>query len=413
MGRLRDCLGLPKCVWTLLTMIAVCTTGAAAQESERIDYLSLAQGAIPVAFDGAAKELRVDFSHALRAIDGDPGLYGLTPAAGSADSKVVIVYKLPALTTFTEFAVPNILETPSPTQTFFKNVEIAGSAAGPQGPFEVLASRTLTVHPRRGQVTAIPASRQTPVRWVRLTLEGGLDIQRDKTFFEFSEIIGYGSQEPVPLSKAFSGKWRGRGVLLELKQDGVRVTGCYDGAGDLNGTVRGNLLYATGKHRTNGVPSTFVLTVGDTSEIIGVASTSNAPFRLYTGESAPDISTQCSEKPVQPLGCGSVVHGIQFDYDSAVIRPESDGVLNALAEGLKASTSSAITVAGHTSSEGSDAYNDDLSQRRAQAVVAALVTRGIDRSRVSAEGRGEKQPIADNATEAGRSLNRRVQIECR
>ena len=56
-------------------------------------------------------------------------------------------------------------------------------------------------------------------------MEGGINIQRDKTFFEFSEIIGHGTQEPVPLAQSFHGTWKGRGVLLELKQQGASVSG--------------------------------------------------------------------------------------------------------------------------------------------------------------------------------------------
>ena len=244
-------------------------------------------------------------------------------------------------------------------------------------------------------------------------MEGGINVQRDKTFFEFSEIVGYGSQEPVPLSEAFRGKWKGRGVLLELEQEGANVSGCYDGAGDLKGTVSGNLLRATGRTRKSDVPSTFVLAVGEDGGITGVRSTNGAPFRLYSGDAAPGIRTECSGQRVPPLGCDSIIHGINFDLDSATIRAESDKLLDALSTGLKASAASVITVIGHTSSEGSDAYNEGLSRRRAEAVAAAIVGRGVDAGRVQAEGRGEKQPIADNATEAGRSLNRRVAIACR
>ena len=69
-----------------------------------------------------------------------------------------------------------------------------------------------------------------------------------------------------------------------------------------------------------------------------------------------------------------------------------------------------VTVVGHTDSSGSDAYNQDLSVRRADAVVRELADRGVPDSIMRAEGRGESQPRADNATEAGRQLNRRVEI---
>lgn len=397
-----------------LGVLAACAASTGAEDlPQRIDYLSLARGAVPVAAEGDAKALRVGTEQALLAIDGNAGGYVLTPKPGRAQSSIVFVYKLPALTTFDEFAIPGVLETPSPSQTFFRQVEIAGSDSGREGPFQVLGSVTLQTHDGKGLKTSIPAAVAKPVRWVRLTLEGGIDIQRDKTFFEFSEIVGHGTQEPVPMSEAFSGKWKGRGVLLELRQEGASVSGCYDGVGDIQGNVSGNLLRAAGKTRKGGIPSTFVLAVGDDGAITGVRSTNGAPFRLYSGDAAPGVRTECSEQPVQLPGCGSTLYGINFDYDSATIRPESGRLLDSLATGLRASSVAAITVIGHTSSEGSDQYNENLSRRRAEAVVAAIVARGIDAGRIAAEGRGEKQPVADNATEAGRSLNRRVEIACR
>jgi outer membrane protein OmpA-like peptidoglycan-associated protein len=351
--------------------------------------------------------------HALMAIDGDAGVHSLTPKPGVAETEIVFIYKLPSLTTFSEFAVPNILETPSPPQTFIRKIEISGSDAGAEGPYQSLATATLTTHPTRGQSTTFGAAAARKVGWVRVTLTGGIDVQRERTFFEFSEIVGYGAQEPVPMSDNFSGKWRGRGVLLELRQEGALVTGCYDGEGDLRGDVSGNLLRATGRSRNGGIPSVFLLAVGDSGEITGVRSTNGAPFNIYIGPSTPTTRTECSERPVQPLGCGSVIHGINFDFDAATIRPGSDKLLDVLADGLKATAAAMIAVVGHTSSEGTDAYNEDLSRRRAAAVVAAMTTRGIAAARISAEGRGEAQPIADNATETGRSLNRRVEIACR
>lgn len=403
----------PASFLLLAVMTAHAAIGAAEEAPQRVDYLSFAQGALPIAFEGDAQELGVGMEQALLAIDGDEGGYALTRKPGNAQTRIAFLYKLPALTTFDAFSVPEVLETPSPSQTFVRKIEIAGSDSGPEGEFHVLAGATLETHSAKGQTSAIPIAVEKPVRWVRVTLEGGIDILRDKTFFEFSEIVGHGTQDAVPLSDAFRGKWKGRGVLLELEQEGATVSGCYDGAGDLKGTVSGNLLRATGQTRKAGIPSVFVLAVDDKGAITGVRSTNGAPFRLYSGDPAPGIKTECSGQNVQPPGCGSILHGIEFDFDSAVIKPESDRLLDALAAELRSSAAAAINVIGHTSSEGADAYNDKLSQRRAEAVVAAMVGRGIEAERVSAEGRGEKQPIADNATEAGRSLNRRVEIACR
>jgi OOP family OmpA-OmpF porin len=70
-----------------------------------------------------------------------------------------------------------------------------------------------------------------------------------------------------------------------------------------------------------------------------------------------------------------------------------------------------IIAVGHTDSIGTDAYNQRLSVRRAEAVKAYLVSKGIERNRVYTEGKGEKQPVADNRTKEGRAKNRRVEIE--
>jgi OmpA-OmpF porin, OOP family len=82
-----------------------------------------------------------------------------------------------------------------------------------------------------------------------------------------------------------------------------------------------------------------------------------------------------------------------------------------LAGKVKAINLEVIIAVGHTDSVGSDAYNQKLSLRRSQAVKAYLVSKGIDKTRIYTEGKGEKQPVADNKTKEGRAKNRRVEIE--
>jgi outer membrane protein OmpA-like peptidoglycan-associated protein len=101
---------------------------------------------------------------------------------------------------------------------------------------------------------------------------------------------------------------------------------------------------------------------------------------------------------------------VSFDYDSAAIKPAFQPSLEKLAGVLTKYDRNRVTVVGHTDSTGSDAYNQALSLRRADAVVVELANRGVPRDALSADGRGESQPRADNATEAGRQLNRRVEI---
>jgi OmpA-OmpF porin, OOP family len=81
-------------------------------------------------------------------------------------------------------------------------------------------------------------------------------------------------------------------------------------------------------------------------------------------------------------------------------------------KGLSGDRSASIVIEGHTSSEGTDDYNQGLSERRTQAIVADLVKRGIEAKRLKAVGLGETRPIAPNTDESGRDLNRRVEVRC-
>jgi hypothetical protein len=381
---------------------------------ERIDYLTFAQGAVPVSVGGAAVQLGTSFEEALRAIDGNPLGFSLTDKPGALEADAEFVYALPALTTFDRFAVPEIRETPSPNQTFTRTVEVHGSATGADAGFTLLGRGTLATHKQRGEVTDLAVVSKAPVSWVKLRLVGGIQPLRPQMFFEFSEIIGNGTQQRPSLVDHFRGVWQGRGVLIELKQDGPIVTGCYDRTGRLAGTVTGNILRASGQNMDDKVGSLFILSVAPDGVLRGVASTNKGPFRMYTGgRAAGGVRPACAEPPPPVLGCGAVIHGIGFGYDSAEIRPESEPVLARLYDGLRSDPSRSVTIEGHTSSEGSLDYNLKLSERRAQAVVADLVRRGIPTTRLAAVGIGEARPMATNADESGRSLNRRVEVGCK
>ena len=100
-----------------------------------------------------------------------------------------------------------------------------------------------------------------------------------------------------------------------------------------------------------------------------------------------------------------------FDFDKSVLKPEGKAKLDDLASKVKDINLEVIIAVGHTDSVGSDAYNQKLSVRRSEAVKAYLVSKGIEKNRVYTEGKGEKQPVADNKTKEGRAKNRRVEIE--
>ncbi|WP_028238479.1 OmpA family protein [Stutzerimonas azotifigens] len=103
---------------------------------------------------------------------------------------------------------------------------------------------------------------------------------------------------------------------------------------------------------------------------------------------------------------------VLFDFDSARVREESYAEIQNVTDFMKQYPETSTTVEGHTDSIGTDAYNQRLSERRASAVRDVMVNQhGIESSRVRAVGYGESRPIADNSTDAGRQLNRRVEAE--
>jgi OOP family OmpA-OmpF porin len=109
----------------------------------------------------------------------------------------------------------------------------------------------------------------------------------------------------------------------------------------------------------------------------------------------------------------SLTAGALFDVNKAELKPAGKSELDALAAKLQGAQIEQITVTGHTDSSGSKQLNQSLSERRADAVKAYLVSKGLDGSRIDAKGAGDTQPVASNNTAAGRAQNRRVEIDIR
>ena len=102
---------------------------------------------------------------------------------------------------------------------------------------------------------------------------------------------------------------------------------------------------------------------------------------------------------------------VLFDFDKSVVKPEGKSKLDDLSGKVRGVNLEVVIATGHADSIGSDAYNQKLSVRRAESVKAYLVSKGIEANRIYTEGKGKKQPVADNRTRDGRAKNRRVEIE--
>ena len=132
------------------------------------------------------------------------------------------------------------------------------------------------------------------------------------------------------------------------------------------------------------------------------------------GDGVPDYLDQCPDTlkgaPVNSVGCWSI-KGINFDYNKWDIKPQYYGLLDENIAVLKKNPSVKVQIQGHTDSSGSEAYNQGLSEKRADSVMKYFVSKGIDAGRLSMKGLGELAPIASNDTPEGRAKNRRIDIK--
>lgn len=127
-------------------------------------------------------------------------------------------------------------------------------------------------------------------------------------------------------------------------------------------------------------------------------------LRRETAGSGVEIDRQGNELVL------TMPSGITFAFDSYQVQPQFQPTLNEIAQTLTAYPQTMIDVYGHTDSVGTDAYNQTLSENRAEAVANYLASRGVQRVRMATQGFGETQPVADNNTDAGRAANRRVEL---
>jgi OOP family OmpA-OmpF porin len=153
--------------------------------------------------------------------------------------------------------------------------------------------------------------------------------------------------------------------------------------------------------------------VGCDGAIVAAAPAAAAPMAPKAAAPMAAAPAAAPAPAPMPVAAAKVTYASDafFDFDKAVLKPEGKAKLDDLVGKVKGINLEVIIAVGHTDAVGSDAYNQKLSVKRSEAVKAYLVSKGIEKSRVYTEGKGEAQPVADNKTREGRSKNRRVEIE--
>lgn len=158
---------------------------------------------------------------------------------------------------------------------------------------------------------------------------------------------------------------------------------------------------------------------GDRTERIigaGIGAVAGGAVGAYMDRQEAELRRQTAGTGVDVIRQGDELllrmpAGITFAFNSYTIQPQFQATLDEVGRTLQAYPSTIIDVLGHTDAIGSNEYNQRLSEQRARAVADYLISRGVQPARIATRGYGETMPIADNATEAGRAANRRVEIK--
>ena len=148
----------------------------------------------------------------------------------------------------------------------------------------------------------------------------------------------------------------------------------------------------------------------------GLGGLTGAAVGHYMDQQEAELRAQLQSTGVSVNRVGNQIilnmpSNITFDTDSATVKPDFNQTLVSVGLVLKKFNKTIVDVYGHTDNTGTEAHNQDLSQRRAVSVATILANQGIDQRRFYIEGKGETDPIASNATETGRTQNRRVEIQ--
>lgn len=388
-------------------------------EGEPIDYLTYGAGAFPFRFDRATQG-----AAAAAVLDGRTGYTSLTSSPTGPERPITFTVELPAETTFAIFGIPPQSSFGCCSGAHIDTVTVEGSARSPEDGYVQLAR--FRVDPEvYDDKQLFPADRQSPVRWVRITLEGRqVPDPDDYRGTSFTDLMGYGVQAPIQVGgDRFTGRWLTggggsgpKGNRIELIQDGALVTGCGMSGGS-NFTVSGGVENGLLKYVVGSDTVPIVAVINSDDQLSGAMI--GRSFHRVIGEpgGAPTSCTPGKAPPPNPVGTAldqcraAIVYGINFDVDSHTIRPDAEPALKQIRLALAERPDMAVVIEGHTDSDATDRYNLDLSRRRAESVVAWLVDNGVSDGKITAVGKGETEPIADNETSAGKASNRRVEVE--
>lgn len=297
-----------------------------------------------------------------------------------------------------------------------EEVRISVSTEGAEGPWAIAYEGTIDP----GMASEIEIPEPVEARWVKLEItdNGGRD-----DYTELMEFSAFGlpmetPATPAEVSGTYDTNW---GRFYVSYRDGA-LRGCYDhDEGKFAGSLVGNFLNIEWRETGDQHGKAVIAITADGRFLNGFWYENGARQGTWFGPlMEPGSEPECAADLIEPTKTAleqsleetgrATLYGIYFDLDSDVLRAESEPTLNEVLAYLNNNPGKGALFEGHTDSLGAEDYNLDLSARRAAAVVKWLTDRGVDAGRLSANGLGEGQPVADNDNPSGRALNRRVEV---
>ena len=300
-----------------------------------------------------------------------------------------------------------------------KDVDVAVSDVSAIAGFAPLTSVSLkSGTDKQSFVVTTPAAG----RWIKLTITTNHGDPDYSQLMEFRAIGKALTQTPMPTN--LSGTYHSNSYgNFHLQQTGASLSGCYEhNQGVFQGGAESNLMRLTWREGARTGPAIMVLK-RDGGSFEGWWTDQNSQSWQANWDlkkvsavvgSCPNWNPKAASGNVvaSELASGGRVrlYGINFDVDSDRLRADAKPAVDQLIEALKANPTWNVSIEGHTDSTGDAAHNLTLSQLRANAVKAALVTGGITADRLTTSGLGQTKPLAPNDTEVGRAQNRRVEV---
>lgn len=339
----------------------------------------------------------------------------------------VFVIETPGETTLKEvgFNTSHIFYT---TEENAKEVLVEASNTNAESGFQTILETSLE---KESKISVFPVSAQIPARWFRLTIKNN---HGSESAAALKNILGYGTQKAANVPNNITGTYReldektdkakdsDSGDLF-IKQDGTSIAGCWRENGSFSGGLEGTVANLDWQQPDIG-KNKGLMVFADDQKLIFWRLKGDGFWALEEFEKVNTEIGVCSEIPnfktddiakseitkeLEKDG-RAVVYGINFDFNSDKLRDESKVILDKIVKILKDNSGWKMTIEGHTDNVGGETFNQNLSEKRAKAVVDYLTKAGIEASRLSATGKGLSSPIASNETDLGRSQNRRVEL---